>query len=126
MALDHDSGLANKIIGHAINVHREMGPGLLEVIYEECLCEELAREKTLYARQVPIPLTYKGVRLECAFRADIIVESKVLIELKSVERLAPVHEAQILTYLRLSNLRVGLLMNFGSALLKDGLKRFVR
>jgi GxxExxY protein len=118
--------LTDKIIGLAIDVHREMGPGLLEVIYEDCLCHELGRAGLKFGRQVPVPLVYEDVRLDCAFRADIIVEDMVLLELKSIDRLAPIHEAQMLTYLKVSKIRVGLLINFGSKLLKDGLKRFVQ
>ncbi|HEY7577843.1 MAG TPA: GxxExxY protein [Acetobacteraceae bacterium] len=115
----------NRIIGLAIKVHRKLGPGLLESVYEECLCWELAHDGLAFRRQVPLPVIYEDIRLKCAYYADIIVEQSVLLELKSVERILPVHEAQALTYLRLSGCRVGLLMNFNSVMLKDGLRRFI-
>jgi GxxExxY protein len=115
----------NRIIGLAIKVHRKLGPGLLESIYEECLCWELAHDGLSFRRQVPLPVIYEDMRLNCAYHADIIVDQSVILELKSVERILPVHEAQTLTYLRLSGCRIGLLMNFNSVMLKDGLRRFV-
>jgi GxxExxY protein len=115
----------NRIIGLAIKVHRKLGPGLLESVYEECLCWELAHDGLAFRRQVPLPVIYEDIRLKCAYYADVIVERSVLLELKSVERILPVHEAQALTYLRLSGCRVGLLMNFNSVMLKDGLRRFI-
>ncbi|HKD23833.1 MAG TPA: GxxExxY protein [Rhizomicrobium sp.] len=117
--------LTRKIIGHAIAVHRQLGPGLLESIYEECLCFELKEAGMHHQREVPLPVIYKSVRLDCGYRLDIVVEGCVLIELKAIDRLMPIHEAQILTYLRLSGIRKGLLMNFNEAVLKDGLRRFV-
>jgi GxxExxY protein len=115
----------NRIIGLAIKVHRKLGPGLLESVYEECLCWELAHDGLAFRRQVPLPIIYEDVRLKSAYCADIIVEQSVILELKSVERILPVHEAQTLTYLRLSGCRIGLLMNFNSVVLKDGLRRFI-
>jgi GxxExxY protein len=115
----------NRIIGLAIKVHRKLGPGLLESVYEECLCWELAHDGLAFRRQVPLPVIYEDVRLKCAYCADIIVEQSVILELKSVERILPVHEAQMLTYLRLSGCEIGLLMNFNSVMLKDGLRRFI-
>jgi GxxExxY protein len=115
----------NRIIGLAIKVHKRLGPGLLEAIYQECLCWELAHDGLAFERQVPLPVIYEDMRLAGAFFADIIVEQSVIVELKSVERLLPVHQAQTLTYLRLSGCKVGLLINFNSVLLKDGLRRFV-
>jgi len=115
----------NRIIGLAIKVHRALGPGLLEEVYEECLCWELQQSGLAFGRQVPFPLIYEGVRLPRGYRADIVVEHSVIIEIKSIEHLLPVHEAQMLTYLRLSGCHIGLLMNFNSKLLKDGLKRFI-
>jgi GxxExxY protein len=106
-------------------VHRELGPGLLESAYEECLAYELASHKYVFNRQVPLPVTYKGVRLEIGYRMDLVVENSLVIELKTVERLLPIHTAQMITYLRLSGLRKGLLMNFSAGVLKDGLKRVV-
>ena len=117
--------LTDQIIGAAIEVHRELGPGLLESAYEQCLCHELGLRGLAYARQVPLPVEYKGTRLDCGYIADIIVEGKVLIELKAIAKLLPVHEAQLLTYLRLAEIRVGLLLNFHSAVLRDGLVRKV-
>ena len=113
------------IIGLAIKVHRRLGPGLLESVYEECLCWELSHADLAFRRQVPLPVIYEDMRLNCAFYADIIVEQSVVLELKSVERILPVHEAQTLTYLRLSGCRIGLLMNFNSVMLKEGLRRFI-
>jgi GxxExxY protein len=117
--------LTESVIGFAIEVHRQLGPGLLESAYEECLCFELKQSGLAYRRQVSLPITYKSVRLDCGYRLDIVVEQSVVLELKTVERLLPVHEAQMLTYLKLSGIRTGLLLNFNSAVLKDGLRRLV-
>jgi GxxExxY protein len=117
--------LTEKIIGFAIEVHRQLGPGLLESAYEECLCYELEQNGLIFRRQVPLPVVYKAVRLDCGYRIDIVVEQRVILELKTVERLVPVHDAQLLTYLKLSGLRTGLLLNFHSPVLKDGIRRFV-
>src|SRR5258708_4150914 len=125
MSLSHESGLGGRIIGLAIAVHRHLGPGLLESAYEECLCHELSQAGINHRRQVPLPVVYKSVRLDCGYRMDIVAENEVVIEIKAIERLLPIHEAQMLTYLRLSRLRAGLLMNFNSVALKDGLRRFV-
>jgi GxxExxY protein len=118
-----NNSLTDAIIGAAITVHRELGPGLLESVYEKCLALELTKSGLQIAAQKEIPLTYKGLALESGFRADLIVENKVLIELKSIDQLLPVHTAQVLTYLKLSNLRTGLLINFNVPLLKNGIKR---
>jgi len=118
-----NNSLTDAIIGVAITVHRELGPGLLESVYEKCLALELTKSGLQIAAQKEIPLTYKGLALESGFRADLIVENKVLIELKSIDQLLPVHAAQVLTYLKLSNLRTGLLINFNVPLLKNGIKR---
>ena len=115
--------LTQQIIGLAIEVHRHLGPGLLESTYENCLCYELEQAGIAFTREVQLPVVYKSVRLECAYRIDIVAEARLLLELKSVERLLPIHEAQVLTYLKLSGLKVGLLMNFNTAVLKDGLRR---
>ena len=117
--------LTNRVIGLAIEVHRHFGPGLLESVYEQCLSLELTQAGIPHGRQVALPVVYKDKRLEMAFRADILVADEVILELKTVERLTPVHEAQLLTYLRISGYRVGLLMNFNALRLKDGLRRFV-
>jgi GxxExxY protein len=125
MTTAENDPLTQKIIGFAIEVHRQLGPGLLESAYEECLCYELAQAVIAFRRQVPLPVIYKSVRLDCGYRMDIVIEDKVIVELKTVERLMPVHEAQLLTYLKLSGIPTGLLLNFSSAVLKDGLRRLV-
>jgi len=117
--------LTERVIGLAIEVHRHLGPGLLESAYEECLCYELNEKGIGFERQVALPVVYKEVKLDCGYRMDVVVENKVVIELKTVERLMPIHEAQIMTYLKLSNLNIGLLLNFNSAVLKDGIRRIV-
>jgi GxxExxY protein len=117
--------LSRYIIGAAIEVHKSLGPGLLESAYEECLCYELDEREIKYERQKPIPVVYKSIKLECGYRADIIVEKKILLELKSIEALNPIHEAIILTYLKFSKIKVGLLINFNVTKLKDGIKRYI-
>ncbi len=117
--------LTGHVIGLAIEVHRVLGPGLLESAYEECLCYEFAQNGIAFRRQVPLPVTYKEVRLDCGYRMDVVVEESAVVELKTVERILPVHEAQLITYLKLSGLRRGLLLNFNSAVLKDGIRRIV-
>lgn len=118
-----NNSLTDAIIGAAITVHRVLGPGLLESVYEKCLALELTKSGLQITAQKEIPLTYKGLAFESGFRADLIIENKVLVELKSVEQILPVHTAQVLTYLKLSNLRTGLLINFNVPLLKNGIKR---
>jgi len=120
-----DSELTRRIIGAAIAVHRELGPGLLEAVYEECLSFELRLAGLPFSRQQPIPVVYRGTKLDCGYRADLIVCSRVIIEIKAIASLAPIHEAVMLTYLRLSGCKIGLLINFHSAVLKDGVHRFV-
>src|SRR5947207_9331995 len=120
MVLSHDSTLSDRVIGMAIQVHRHLGPGLLESAYEQCLCHDPKELGIAYERQVPLPVVYKGMRLECGYRIDLVVERELIIEIKSVERIMAIHEAQMLTYLRLSGHKVGILMNFNSAILKDG------
>ena len=122
---DYDGGLTERIICLAIKVHRHFGPGLMESIYEACLCHELRRSGIAVARQVSLPIFYDGIRLDNGYRADLIVEETVILEIKSVERLLPLHDSQLLTYLRVSGCRVGLLMNFNCVRLKDGLRRLV-
>jgi GxxExxY protein len=117
--------LTDQVIGGAIEVHRHLGPGLLESAYEACLCWELANRGLSCRRQVPLPVSYKGVRIELGYRIDILVENQVLLELKTVDKLSPVHSAQVITYLKLSGIRKGLLLNFNSLLMKDGISRFV-
>ncbi|RYX84628.1 GxxExxY protein [bacterium] len=111
------------IVDAAIEVHRELGPGLLESTYEECLCYELGVRRLQFERQVELPVRYNAVQLDCGYRMDIVVECLVLIELKSVDSLAPIHTAQTLTYLRLSHLPLGLLINFNVPLMKEGIRR---
>jgi len=125
LSFTHGSVLSERIIKLAIDVHRQLGPGLLESAYEECLCFELRQNGIAYARQVPLAVVYKEVQLECGYRMDIVAAGELVVEVKAVERLMPIHEAQMLTYLRLSGLKIGLLMNFNSVMLKDGLRRFV-
>jgi GxxExxY protein len=120
-----EEDLTQGIIGAAIEVHRALGPGLLESVYEECLCHELNLRGIAFERQVALPLTYKGVRLECGYRLDLVVEGKVVVEVKAADVLIPVYEAQLLSYLRLSGKRVGLLINFHAPVLKDGIIRRV-
>ena len=113
------------IIGAAIEVHRALGPGLLESAYEECLCHELHLRGLAFERQVALPVSYKGLQLDCGYQIDLIVEREVVLELKAVEAILPVHEAQLLTYLKLSGKHVGLLVNFKTSVLTRGIKRFV-
>lgn len=121
----NESELTHKIIGAAIEVHRTLGPGLLESAYEECLARELVLQGIKFERQKPIPVIYKDAKLECGYRLDFLVEAKVVVELKAVELIAPVHEAIVLTYLRLSGCKLGLLINFDVVTLKDGVRRFM-
>jgi GxxExxY protein len=118
--------LTERIIGAAIEVHRELGPGLLESAYEECLCHELRLRELRLARQVSLPVRYKGVNLDCGYRIDLIVQDLVVVELKCLEHILPVHEAQLLTYLKLTGKRVGLILNFNiSVLVRGGIVRKV-
>jgi GxxExxY protein len=117
--------LSNRIIGLAIEVHRNVGPGLLESVYTECLSDELGQAGIPFQREVTVPVIYKGKTLALGFRADILVDNTILVEIKAVVALLPTHDAQILTYLRMSQIPVGLLMNFHAIRLKDGLRRFV-
>jgi GxxExxY protein len=122
MELNEVSG---QVIGAAIEVHRELGPGLLESAYEACLVHELRQRGIQVEQQVPQPVFYKGLQLECGYRLDLLVENRVIVELKAVEALAPIHEAQLLTYLKLRKLRLGLLINFNVPILKNGIKRLL-
>ena len=117
--------LTERIIGCGMAVHRALGPGLLESAYEECLCYELEANGLTVARQVPLPVVYRGVEIDCAYRLDVVVENKVVLELKAVDALLPIHEAQLLTYLKLSGYKTGLLINFHVAVLRNGIKRRV-
>ncbi|HEY2018024.1 MAG TPA: GxxExxY protein [Bryobacteraceae bacterium] len=120
-----DNALTGRIIGAAIEVHRHLGPGLLESAYEECLCYELSQMGLHFERQVHLPINYKGIKLQCAHRMDLIVEDTVIVEIKATENVAPIHSSQLLTYLKFSQKRVGLLINFNVAILKSGLTRIV-
>lgn len=118
-----ENEISEKIIGCAIQVHRELGPGLLESSYEECLYYELIQSGLLVEKQKSLPLVYKDVKLECGYRIDLMIEGKVIVEVKSVESLNDIHMAQILTYLKLSKAKLGLLINFNVTLLKSGIRR---
>ena len=124
MTFDNDP-LTDKVIGLAIEVHRQLGPGLLESAYEECLSYELAQAKFVLERQVALPVIYKSVRLDYGYRLDLIVEKRLILELKTVERLMPIHEAQVITYLKLTGISTGLLLNFNSVILKHGIRRLM-
>jgi GxxExxY protein len=117
--------LTERVIGLAIEVHRQTGPGLLESVYEGCLCFELERAGIGFQRQVGIPVTYKGLQLDEGFRADVLVAGQVILEIKAVATILPAHEAQLQTYLRMSGIRIGLLLNFYAPRLIDGLRHFV-
>jgi GxxExxY protein len=117
--------VTGEIIGAAIEAHKALGPGFLESAYEECLCHELTLRKINFRRQESLPVEYKGVKLDCGYRIDLIIEDLILIELKSIETLLPIHEAQILTYLKLTGLKIGLLINFNVAALRRGIKRII-
>ena len=117
--------VSSRVIGAAIEVHRELGPGLLESAYEECLCYELSQAGLAFERQLTLPVQYKRIRLDCGYRADLVVQGVVLLELKAVSEVTDVHIAQLMTYLRISRIRVGLLINFNAASIKAGIIRRV-
>ncbi|MDT8380255.1 MAG: GxxExxY protein [Desulfotignum sp.] len=117
--------LSNQVIGCAIEVHRELGPGLMESTYEQCLAHELKLKGIRFRLQQAQPVMYKGVRLDCGYRIDMLIEDTLLIELKSVDKIMGIHEAQLLTYMKLADIRTGLLINFNVKKLKHGIKRFV-
>jgi GxxExxY protein len=117
--------LSSKIIGAAIEVHKKLGPGLLESVYEECICHELSLRGISFERQKPLPVVYKGKKLDCGYRLDIVVEKAIILELKSCEKIEPIHRAQLLTYLKLSGLNLGLLLNFNTPVMRDGIVRIV-
>ena len=119
------SELSNRVIGCAIEVHRALGPGLLESTYEQCLAHELKLNEIQFLLQHPLPVDYKGIRLDCGYRVDVLVQNEIILELKSVEQLLGIHEAQLLTYMKLAGIRQGFLINFNVKRLKDGLKSFV-
>ncbi len=120
-----DNEITHEIIGAAIEVHKLLGPGLLESASEACLRREFAVRKIGFQKQKPVPLVYKDIKLDCGFRLDLLVEKRIVVELKSVDALAPIHEAIMLTYLRLSGHKLGLLINFNVSILKDGIRRFM-
>ena len=117
--------ISKKIIGAAIEVHKQLGPGLLESTYEECLAHEFSLQKIAYRKQLPVPLTYKGYPIDCSYRLDFLVEEKVVLEIKAIDTILPVHQAQVLTYLKLGGWHLGLLINFHAPLLKHGIYRLV-
>ena len=117
--------LSNRVIGCAIEVHRELGPGLLESAYEQCLAAELTRSQIPFQLQVDLPVSYKGMRLDCGYRIDLLIDQQLIVELKCVDQLHKIHEAQILTYMRLAKIKIGLLINFNVPLLRNGIKRFL-
>ena len=123
MLLEED--LTGRIIGAAIEVHRNLGPGLLESAYSRCLALEMNTARLNFISEVVLPITYKGIQVEPAYRVDFLVEEKIIVEVKAVESLLPIHKAQLLTYLKLSHRKVGLLINFHSVMLKDGIYRMV-
>ena len=115
--------ITETVIGAAIEVHRALGPGLLESAYEECLCYELTLRRVVVERQKPLPVVYKGVKLDCGYRLDLFVAGTVVVEIKAVEAIQPIHEAQLLTYLKIGGWKLGLLINFNVPVLKDGIRR---
>jgi GxxExxY protein len=123
-ALDDLNKLSGQIIGAAIEVHKVLGPGLLENVYEKCLCRELELRHVHHESQKDLPVNYKGIDLDCGYRMDIVIPDKLIVELKACDSLLPIHEAQLLTYLKLTKIKFGLLINFNVPLLKDGIKRF--
>jgi GxxExxY protein len=120
-----DNELTHLIIGAAIDIHRNLGPGLLEAVYEECLAKEFTLRGIPFERQKPIPLVYKDLKLECGYRLDFLVDHRIVLELKSIDAIAPIHDSVMLTYLRLSGTQLGLLINFNVPILKNGIKRYV-
>ena len=123
MAIENE--ISKKIIGAAIEVHKALGPGLLESAYEQCLAHELTLRQVQYRKQVALPLVYKGLPVDCSYRLDFLVEEKVVLEIKAIETILPVHQAQVLTYIKLGDWRLGLLINFHVPLLKHGIYRLV-
>lgn len=117
--------LSHRVIGCAIEVHKSLGPGLLESTYEQCLAFELSQAGIQFAVQSPLPVRYKEIRIDCGYRVDVFVENLLILELKSIDRFLPVHEAQLLTYMKLANAKIGLLINFNVTMLRDGIKRIV-
>jgi len=125
MNLNEINSLSNKVIGLAIEVHRNLGPGLLESAYQQCLAYEFSTNGIEFVLEQPIPLRYKNININCAFRADVIVADSVVLELKSVNKILPIHEAQLLTYLKITKIKLGLIINFNVKMLKEGIKRII-
>ena len=119
----HDEELTSELISAAIEVHRQLGPGLLESAYETCLAHELSLRNIDFEKQKSLPVAYKGIKLDCGYRMDLVVDNRVVIELKCVDKILPVHEAQLLTYLRLAEIKVGLILNFHTKRMMDGFRR---
>jgi GxxExxY protein len=117
--------ISNQVIGCALEVHRVLGPGLLESTYEQCLAHELSLAGISFKLQFPLPVKYKGIKLDCGYRIDLFVNDELIVELKSVDQIMGIHQAQLLTYMKLSGVKVGLLINFNVEMLKSGIKRFV-
>jgi len=122
--MDFDN-LSHQVIGCALEVHKLLGPGLLESTYEQCLAHELTMNGILFKLQQPLPVIYKDIRLDCGYRIDLLIENKLIVELKSVEAIKAIHEAQLLTYMKLANISIGLMINFNVQKLKEGIKRYV-
>ena len=124
--MDIENKLATNVIGAAINVHKLLGPGLLESVYKECLFYELVKMGLYVEKEKPLPVIYREIRLECGYRLDLLVENKLIIEIKAVEELSKIHMAQVLTYLKISRCQLGLLINFNVLMVKDGIKRVIK
>jgi GxxExxY protein len=124
--MQFENYLATEVIGAAINVHKTLGPGLLESAYKECLFYEIAKKGIRVEKEKPLPLIYEEIKLECGYRLDLLVESKLIVEIKAIDALHEVHVAQVLTYLKVSGCKLGLLINFNVLLLKDGIRRIIK
>ena len=125
MDLNKVNALSNKIIGLAIEVHRNLGPGLLEATYQQCLAYELSTNGINFVLEHPIPLKYKDINIDCSFRADVIVADCIILELKAIDKILPIHEAQLMTYLKITGIKLGLIINFNVKTLKEGIKRII-
>lgn len=125
MTVQNVNQTTEAIIGAAIEVHKHLGPGLLESAYEECICQELNLRNIQFQRQIPLPVIYKGTKLDCGYRIDLLVKNEVVVELKAMESIQPIHEAQVLTYMRLGGWKVGLIINFNVPIVVKGIKRLV-
>lgn len=125
MELKEIDELSNRMIGLAIDVHRYLGPGLLESVYQQCLAYELSTNNIEFVLEHPIPVKYKEIKIDCAFRADLIVAKSIILELKAADKILPIHEAQLMTYLKITGIKLGLIINFNVKLLKDGIKRII-